>query len=58
MARGRMTRRPRVRSLSRATREKITEGAEKVAEKADPDKDDDDKDGKRSSKRGDRIVRS
>jgi hypothetical protein len=47
-----------VRSLSRETRRKLAEGAEKVAEKADPDKDDD-KNGKRSSgKRGDRIVRA
>jgi hypothetical protein len=58
MARGRMTRRPRVRSLSRATREKIAEGAEAVAEKVDPDKDDDKSEKKSSGKRGDRIVRS
>jgi hypothetical protein len=34
--RGRQTRRPRLRSLSRETRTKIAEGAEAVAEKADP----------------------
>jgi len=45
-----------VRSLSRETREKIAEGAEKVAEKADPDKDSDN--GKSGKKRSDRIVRS
>jgi hypothetical protein len=33
----RSTRRPRPRSLSRATREKIADGAEAVAEKVDPD---------------------
>lgn len=38
MARGRQTRRPRLRSLSRETRAKVAKGAEKVAEKVEPEK--------------------
>jgi hypothetical protein len=37
MGRGRQTRRPRLRSLSRETRQKVAEGAEKAAEKVAPE---------------------
>jgi hypothetical protein len=37
MARGRQTRRPRPRSLSRETRQKVADAAEQVAQKAEPE---------------------
>jgi hypothetical protein len=37
MARGRMTRRPRVRSLNRNARRKAAEAADTVAEKVEPE---------------------